>query len=182
MKSMSTYKGYMVLSLNVKHTDETGTLSITTDGDGYVTGTMTTKPANGFVTNRWNNVVWVVELDGNAASNSGATHYVNGKETWKHTANSTLFNTGKNAIRLKSSRSVLLDDIKVMFTTEKPNVSDVIAMPVLNGIDGKAVVNGLALDVTGTVKVSELEAVNSNMTVFESAAFKNGSADRSGSA
>jgi len=177
LSDMTQYKGYMIVSMNVMSSTEKQNIAITTNSGNIIMannagGNISVNSNNGFTVNRWNNVVCLIRLD-KGSTTSLQTTYVNGKQVSERAHN--LFSSGKTDVRLNAGGTgdVYFDDVKVQFTTEVPDMTSITAMPVLTGIDGKAVVNGSALDVTGDIKVSELAAVNSNITVFESASFKN---------
>jgi len=170
---MTQYTGYMIVSMNVMSPEDEQKIRITTNqgntimGDRDKGGYLNVNADNGFMQNRWNNVVCVIALN-NGSTESTQTTYINGAEfgTFKH----NLFSSGKTDIRLNADGSgdVYFDDVKVKFTTEVPDMTAITAMPVLEDIDDKAYVDSGNYVISADVTVGGLSAGKATVKVFAS--------------
>jgi len=133
LSDMTQYKGYMIVSMNVMSPTEKQNIAITTNSGNIIMannagGNINVNSDNGFIANRWNNVVCLIRLD-NGSTTSLQTTYVNGKQVSERAHN--LFSSGKTDVRLNAGGTgdVYFDDVKVQFTTEEPDIASITAMP-----------------------------------------------------
>ena len=175
LADMTQYTGYMVVSMNIMSPVETQKASITTNQGNIIMGNnaggaLNVNSDNGFIPDRWNNVVCLIRLN-NGSTTSLQTTYVNGVQVAEKSHN--LFASGKTDVRLNATGSgdIYFDDVKIKFTTEEPDIASFATLPVIDDISDKAYVEGARYVITDDVTVGELTAQKAEIKVFENDSF-----------